>query len=81
MLSTVPPTLDDAAGLLRLRGYTDAWTLGTGLPEALPPGEYAVTNRTLTPRGLVIEVVGRYRVLLPLPSTRAATYAPTAFAA
>ena len=74
------PTLDDAAGLLRLCSYTDAWTLGTGLPSSLPPGEYAVTGRRLTPHGLIVEVLDRYRVRLPLPASRATTYTPVAFA-
>ena len=68
------PALDDAAGLLRLSGYTDGWELGTGLPESLPPGEYAVTGRRLTPHGLLVQVVGRYHVRLPLPAVHAVTY-------
>ena len=71
-----PPRLDSTSRRLTLAGYTDAWALGTGLPEALPPGEYAVTGRRLTPHGLLVEVVGRYHVRLPLPAapTRAVTY-------
>ena len=75
------PTLDASAGLLRLSGYTDAWRLGTGLPSSLPPGEYAVTGRKLTPHGLIVEVVGLYRVRLPLPASRATTYSPMCQAA
>ena len=74
------PILDEAAGLLRLRSYTDAWRLGTGLPSSLPPGEYAVTGRRLTPYGLIVEVVDRYRVRLPLPAGRSVIDAPTSYA-
>ena len=74
------PTLDDAAGLLRLRSYTDAWRLGTGLPSSLPPGEYAVTGRRLTPHGLIVEVIDRYRVRLPLPKHRSVQDSPTGLA-
>ena len=74
------PTLDDSAGLLRLRSYTDAWVVGTGLPSSLPPGEYAVTGRRLTPHGLIVEVLDSYRVRLPLPAGRGALDAPTSFA-
>lgn len=74
------PTLEDSARLLRLRSYTDAWLVGTGLPASLPPGEYAVTARRLTPYGLIVEVLGNYRVRLPLPAGRAVNDAPTSFA-
>ena len=74
------PILDDAAGLLRLKTYTDAWRLGTGLPSSLPPGEYAVTGRKLTPYGLIVEVVGSYRVRLPLPAQRLMDDSPTSLA-
>ncbi|QDT17272.1 hypothetical protein [Alienimonas californiensis] len=74
------PILDDSAGLLRLKTYTDAWRLGTGLPSSLPPGEYAVTGRRPTPYGLIVEVVGSYRVRLPLPSHRLMDDSPTSLA-
>ena len=74
------PEFNDAAGTLRLHGYTDAWSLGTGLPEALPPGEYAVTGRRMTPHGTVVEVLGRYRVRLPFQCREADAYALSGFA-
>ncbi|NNJ26757.1 hypothetical protein [Alienimonas chondri] len=74
------PTFDESAGLLRLQSYTDAWRLGTGLPSSLPPGEYAVTGRRLTPYGLIVEVVGSYRVRLPLPMRKPIDDSPTSFA-
>ena len=70
------PEFNDAAATLRLHGYTDAWHLGTGLPEALPPGEYAVTGRKVTPHGLVLEVVGRFHVRLPFQRREVDAYAP-----
>ena len=75
------PLYDSAAGTLRLSAYTDAWRLGTGLPESLPPGEYAVAARRLTPHGTVLELAGGYRIRLPLERRDVGTYALSGFAA
>ncbi|MEM9701168.1 MAG: hypothetical protein AAF907_01840 [Planctomycetota bacterium] len=75
----MPPQLDQSAGTLRLRTYTDAWKIGTGLPSSLPPGEYAVTDRRLTPHGLIIEVIGGYKIRFPLPKHERLSDGPTSF--
>ena len=75
----MPPVFDSAAGTLRLHGYTDAWRLGTGLPESLPPGDYAVAARRLTPHGTVLELSGGYRIRLPFERRQVDAWALSGF--
>lgn len=46
----------------RLEQYTHAWALGTGLPIALPPGDYHVTGESEAAGVRYFEVNRRYRV-------------------
>ena len=75
------PIYDAPAALLRLSTYTDAWRLGTGLPESLPPGDYPVAARRLTPHGTVLELAGGYRVRLPFERPQVDAWALSGFAA
>ena len=74
------PQYDSAAGTLRLSAYTDAWRLGTGLHESLPPGDYAVASRRLTPHGTVLELAAGYRIRLPFEHRQVDAWALSGFA-
>ena len=75
------PQYDPAAGTLRLSAYTDAWRLGTGLPESLPPGEYAVAGSRLTPHGTVLELACGSRIRLPFERRSVDPWALSGFTA
>ena len=48
--------------ICRLQDYSPAWELGTGLPVALPPGNYPISGEDPLQGNVYFRLSGGYRI-------------------